>query len=784
MGSDEGKRSMRVGIITLHRVRNYGSVLQTLALQYKIEKRNLETVIIDYYPKRYSSKGLLHRLKYKSKKLEHNIVLLTIARAIILVSYVKKKMVFDPFLKKELHMTARTYYSEDELEKNIPEADLYCTGADQVWNSHWNEGIDWPFYLKFLSDKSPRFSYGSSFGNDRISMQEVDEIKPFLEKYTYLSAREDTGKKILNEMGFTHAEQVLDPTLLLNAREWKTYVSHKYRNQKYVVTYNLHHDPEIDLFASKLAEKKNLKVFHISYNLHDVVRKGTLKWCPTVQEYLGLIQDAEYVVTDSFHASVFSILFHKKFLAIYPVVAGARIESLLKLVGLEERGVHGAVGIEIIDTEIDYSAIDLVLDENREISEQYLDRALGSLVKSQKMEKVTSERLYADKTKCSGCGACKSICPKKAISMECDENGFMYPLINLELCINCGLCEKVCAFRHIEEQSKPLKVFAAVSYDEKCRMTSASGGVFAVLAQQMLTCGGTVYGAAFDKDMRVSHIGIHDIEDLVRLQGSKYVQSDTGKTFMEVQEILNNGGKVLYAGTPCQIAGLQSFLGNVYENLTTVDIICHGVPSYLMFSGFLKSLENKFGSFSEFRFRDKRIGWGLNGSILLSNGRLKKIYGSEYAYYYYFLNADIYRDSCYQCKYAGENRPGDITLGDFWGIEKAHPEILGKSIWKEENGISTIICNTEKGEKYIESCKEGMKMYPSVFSKAAAKNPQLQHPSILTERRKIILSYFAEYGYEGIEERYHKRMKGRVYKDRIKSMIPIGLKRRLKKLMK
>lgn len=370
---------MKIDIITLHRVRNYGSSLQTLATQEFLRKLGCDTEIIDYYPERYTSFGLLKRLKYKSKTLAKNPVLLLAARMIISISYVKKKIIFDGFLKRYIHMTPSTYKSEEDIIKDPPIADAYCTGSDQVWNSHWNEGIDKPLYLSFLPKDSYKFSYAASIGNSTLSDQEISAAKPYFEQYNHISVRENSGVDIMEGMGFDNVEQVLDPTLLFKGEDWQKYTSDKFKNKKYVVTYNLHHDPRIDEYAMQLAKENNLKVYNISYNIHDIIRKGTLKWCPSVEEYLGLIRDAQYVISDSFHATAFSLMFNKKFMVIYPEQASSRIRSILKLLDLQDRGSEDIPSTKQIMKDIDYSKVDKILDCERERSKNYLSMVLNEV---------------------------------------------------------------------------------------------------------------------------------------------------------------------------------------------------------------------------------------------------------------------------------------------------------------------------------------------------------------------------------------------------------------------
>lgn len=369
---------MKIDVITLHRVRNYGSLLQTLATQKFLEQNGCEAEIIDYYPERYSSLGLLKRLKCKSKRFQHNLVLLFVARIIISVSYIKKKIVFDSFLKKYINLTQKTYYCEDELKSDPPQADAYCTGSDQVWNSHWNEGIDSPFYLSFIPDSAYRFSYAASIGNIRLNEDEAKAIFPMLNKYQHITVRENAGVDVIEALGL-NAEQVLDPTLLFNEKDWTPYISNRFSEKKYVVTYNLHHDKRIDQYAAQLAIKHGLEVLNISYNFHDIVRYGKLIWCPTIEEYLGLIRDAQYTVTDSFHATVFSILFHTKFMIIHPEQASSRIRSLLSLLHMENRGIDEMPSVEQAEADVDFEQAEGILQNERTKSRQYISMALNEI---------------------------------------------------------------------------------------------------------------------------------------------------------------------------------------------------------------------------------------------------------------------------------------------------------------------------------------------------------------------------------------------------------------------
>lgn len=392
--------------------------------------------------------------------------------------------------------------------------------------------------------------------------------------------------------------------------------------------------------------------------------------------------------------------------------------------------------------------------------------------------------LYQKKSDCCGCGACLNICPRNAIKMVADEYGFLYPQIDDTLCVGCRKCMTVCAFQNINEENTPLSTYVAVSKNKEQSVKSASGGIFASLAEDFINKGGVVFGASFDEDRGVLHQRVDKIENLYLLQGSKYVQSKIGSTYKEAKKLLTAGEKVLFSGTPCQVAGLRSYLGKEYDGLLTVDIICHGVPSEKMFQSYLHFIEDKYkGKLTYFTFRDKKIGWGINGKAIFEAqaGKRKSVtlWQSGSSYLFYFIKGWIYRENCYKCKYAGVHRPGDITLGDYWGIEKQHPEYLnGADGWDEGNGISVVIANTAKGLEVLNEI-DGLEMRSSTFEKAAYGNKQLMHPSEKGKRQEILEQYRIG-GWDALENRYQKKIGIRKYASQVKALIPLKMKRWLK----
>ena len=366
----------KIDVITLHRIVNYGSVLQAYATQAILTQKGYEVEFIDYYPERMHILGMLKRIRNKSDLLRKNILARTAARIIMLPSYIQRFGVFKKFLKKYLKMTPKTYQTEEELEEYVPKADIYCTGSDQVWNTGWNEKIDYPFFLKFAPKNKKCIAIAASFGKSELEDWEKEETKELLSKYSALSMRELSGVKIAKDLGFEDAINILDPTLLLNREEWSQLASDKYSNHDYVFVYNLNRNKKIDAYVQKLAKEKKLKIYYVSYCLHEFYKKGKMKCNVKVEDFLALIKNAKYVVTDSFHATAFSINFNTQFMIVFPDKYSTRVKSILEITKLESRIVKDPNDISLSDEIIDFNEANAILREQRKIANDYIDKIL------------------------------------------------------------------------------------------------------------------------------------------------------------------------------------------------------------------------------------------------------------------------------------------------------------------------------------------------------------------------------------------------------------------------
>lgn len=361
--------------------------------------------------------------------------------------------------------------------------------------------------------------------------------------------------------------------------------------------------------------------------------------------------------------------------------------------------------------------------------------------------------LLKDKSNCCGCSACYNICPKKAINMCEDSEGFLYPQIDNNLCINCGLCNSVCAFQNGYNKRDVVKAYALKHKNFETRFSSRSGAAFILISDFILEQNGTIYGAAFNDDFSVAHKQATTKEERDKFKGSKYVQSEMGGTFKNIKTDLKNDKFVVFSGTACQVAGLYSYLKKTNtstEKLYTIDLVCHGVPSNKIWLEYLNYIreKNSGNKITNADFRDKTMGWSTHyESVWIDD---KKITTKDYAAMFY--QNDILRPSCYECKYTNTNRPADFTLADFWGIDRHFAD------FNDDKGVSLFIISSEKGLELFNNVKDNCDCREVNIQDCTKANPNLRRTTFKPNDREDFWQMYYKRGFKKTFPAYKRKI--------------------------
>jgi coenzyme F420-reducing hydrogenase beta subunit len=370
---------------------------------------------------------------------------------------------------------------------------------------------------------------------------------------------------------------------------------------------------------------------------------------------------------------------------------------------------------------------------------------------------------------CTGCSACAQICPNGSIGMVADSEGFLYPQVDAVTCSDCSSCYAICPVVNRSNSANPprlpIRVLGAWHLDPQIRNASSSGGVFSAIAHRVLSNKGVVFGAAFDDTFCLKHTFIEDPADLFKLRGSKYLQSDINNTFVQVQSFVDCGRAVLFSGTPCQVAGLKSFLNAECANLITCDFVCAGVPSPKVFQKYRRYLECKYGAPTKhISFRDKSRGWKQASLVMtFQNGATYSHRLHDDPYGIGFGNFLYQRPSCYECIFRKFMNKGDITLGDFWGVGTRRPDL------DDDHGTSLVLINSHKGDDIFKECSDELHFAECDLDHAMVGNPRLGGSRQPSSERAFFFRDVEAMPFDAIIAKYmHKPLLERVIRKLLK----------------
>ncbi|MDM8214604.1 polysaccharide pyruvyl transferase family protein [Desulfovibrio piger] len=722
---------------------NYGSTLQSFALFRLVQKLGYNCYIINYsrfvnnpaptkeeidalgLDEKGSNRSPAQLSPEERKALENKVMRYRFEK------FAKRLFIYDDKLQK-LETGGERDFS---LAKTY---DAFICGSDQVWNpsGSWFTPAN---YLQF-APKGKRISYAASLGQNRVAFRKQMNMplwRHYLSEMTFLSGREERSSEQLRQISGKEVTTVLDPTLMFSADEWLdaipsgilplTLQSYIDKKQPYIVGYLLHGYERYKKAIEEYASQHGYRIAWLTGT--DIsLEQGFNRVETDPGGFLQLMKHASAICTDSFHGACFSIIFRKPFVS--AIIGGMnksaevydiRKYDLFDRLGIPERAVTENQ-LNVLDIKIDYDSVAQKLSEQQKISLDFLATALETCTKYQPTEqdvpvdiKLVPKPIIPrsinrvpldDPLNCTGCGACRNICPVDAISMEPDEKGFIVPVVDDEKCIRCGNCLKFCPLRNRPElfRERTPYAYAAWSLDPEIILNSSTGGIFSVLANWTFSKGGIVYGSAMNPDHSLTVHRATCSEELGALRGSKYVQGETQLSFRKVKSDLENGRYVLFSGTSCQIAGLYAFLRNDYAKLITVDLFCAGVASPLVFKKYISMRsEQAKSALTYILFRSKNKGWTSTSlNLFFRNGKKYVSYSDFDPYRFLFLKKFIIRTSCYRCAFKGlENRWADFTIGDFWGLGKEIPFNHPRS-----QGVSAVCLNSIKARIIFQQLRE------------------------------------------------------------------------------
>ena len=739
--------SKKVGVITVHKNVNYGANLQAFASCRYLNKLGYDCRLIDYtLPEHEKSVHLFSWLK-QSWRAEHSKsfqrkIKLAVALAMSAGWKHKRLKSFAKFRKKHIK-TSRCCKKQADIAKL--DLDTVVFGSDQIWNPTITNGIS-PIYFGAIDGIQKKISYAASVGKDRFELPDEEKVKKLVLELDYCSVREENTAEYISSFTGKKVETVCDPVFLLESDDYRAVATKRLYKKDYVLLYSVVHNDEMTAIAKDYADKHDLPLIEICFAKDKRAKhKQITTYGPS--EFLSAFIYAKTVFTNSFHGTAFSLIFEKDFYIVDNKAGGSRITNLLGKVGLPNRLICEKVKKDF--DPIDYFTSKECLREYVNVSKEFLDRALQA------------EKTCLVGKDCRSCGACNAVCKFGAIKLTADKEGFLTALVDKSKCTGCGMCKKVCPALNdvMKGQSEPT-AYTFKAKDE-LRRNSTSGGAFAALATQIIKDGGAFYGATQGQDFSVSHTRGENSDDLASMQGTKYLPSDTSDCYAQIERDLSQGKKVLFSGTPCQVDGINRFASQKklpVENLYTVDIICHGIPAPAFYKGYLEWLQAELKSeVTEYKFRSKKISWrGSSCYAKLANGQELKNDKKLCAFMNVYYSDNITRESCYTSPYTSKNRVADLTISDCWGLESMNGS------FEDGLGVSMVLVNTEKGKRLFDGT-EGERIEVDLDK---AKQPQLKKATSRPQNRE---KFWKEYEEKGVKPLMKKH--GGVKRDSLKTVL-------------
>lgn len=653
--------------------------------------------------------------------------------------------------------------------------DTFLLGSDQLWNPDLEKVAGKQFFLDFANDDKRLIAYAQSFGNyTRLPEKFSNRYKDLVNRFDAVSVREDYASRTCEESFGVKASQVCDPVFLVDRECFEKLADEADIElpNEYLMCFILDPTREKIELCERVKEKIGLGESIYFTDLDGANDKAkqfeNVKVFPSssIENFIKAYQGANYIVTDSFHGTCLSVIFEKSFISLANHGRGkGRFESLMRWLKLEDRLFFEFDSVMAhVSERINYDSVRRIIDDGRRQGLSWLknnltgnDEGIRIIENSKKTPIIVSEDPVREKQEkyketknetkgiipilagddCTGCGACFNACPTNSVLMDVNKDGFLKARINTSTCIKCQKCSQSCPVLHPLYRNVKEPECNAVMADDDTRFMSSSGGAFTLFAKVILERNGMVCGAKLDENLHVLHECIEDYECLAELRGSKYYQSDIGRSFQKIKLTLEEKRPVLFVGLPCQVAGLYGYLQKDYDQLYTVDLFCHGISSKKVFDKYLQDVHGTERKIVDLKFKAKEP-WGWHAGI---NADFDD--GSHYAspcerdpFYVSYLSSISKNNTCASCKFNRLPRQGDLTIGDFWGINAYSKEL------NDGKGTSAVLINNDRGQELIEMIRNDVKIISEVpLHFAVSGNHIIEHPYPANRNRELFFNY-------------------------------------------
>lgn len=683
----------KVAIMTWFNYHNFGTALQVTALSKTIENLGYEARVIQYTP---HAKVKTLTNNYKNFKIYINKFnnKLKSRKSREIVDREKKEK-FEKYINDNLNLT-KVCNVDSQLFRLNTEYDAFVCGSDQIWAPTC---FNPKYFLNFVQDTKKMIAYAPSIGLTEVKDEYTKErMKECIERFKHLSVREEQGKRLIKEICNKESKVVLDPTLLLSNKEWNNIAVEPKESEKYILCYFLGNNDETWTHVKELSKKLDIKLKVLPAVFKDLNSEFEIEEGVGPGEFLGLIKNAYFICTDSFHGTLFSIIYEKSFYT-YERFSNkesnsqnSRIHNILKITNLENRIIKNKSKIEKDLFIQDFKDAKKRLEIKKQESITYLEDALKSGTEIDKTNidfKITNT--------CCGCGICLKSCSMDAIDIKRDKNGFIRCFIDTNKCIKCGACQKVCPYNgeeSIDIDKNRHKLFMIKSREYNVLRTSSSGGAGYEISKLLCENGYDVIGCTYDnlrQEARHKIVKGGNIDELNKFKGSKYIQSNMSEVIETIDK--TNKNTVVF-GTPCQIAGIDKLLKlkNKRDKFILVDLICHGVPTQNLWKKYINegNIKYGYGLDANVTFRDKKKDWRKMHIDIHGNNKKYNMLDKKDLFYRFFLTGNCYMESCYECLYRTSSA-ADIRLGDYWG----------ENYKNDKYGVSMVIAMNNNGEKIL-----------------------------------------------------------------------------------